>query len=425
MGRIYKPKYAWTKTDGTRVEKTTVAWYIEYRSATGKTIRRKAGLSRKQAQDALRKAESEVLSEKNGLPGRSAKDEPLAELLERYLQAQRPNWSRDHAYIREKQLRHVLRSTKAYAVKDLTPEKLERVLDDLQAGGRAVRTVNLYLVAAKAFFTWAATRCILPYNPLLCVQPRRGPQKRPRRALTIEEGCRLIAAALEGPRRRMERAYRGRFQDKKRAVKFSLEFAARLEKEGRSFALAYQLCMTCGLRKEEMRRLTWQDVDFDASVLILRGDKGALLSGTYDVVDIPIPIQTLDALKSRRAESDSTGPQDRVVPVRENLCLTLNDDLEAAGIPKIDVRGRVVDVHALRHTCGTWLNNAGVDPKSIQTIMRHKDIKTTYGTYIHTENKRLHAAANALPVLGAPAPASCAHGAPERAEIGLKTRLGA
>ena len=81
----------------------------------------------------------------------------------------------------------------------------------------------------------------------------------------------------------------------------------------------------------------------------------------FDVVDIPIPIQTLDALKSRRAESDSTGPQDRVVPVRENLCLTLNDDLEAAGIPKIDVRGRVVDVHALRHTAVTNVYRASRD----------------------------------------------------------------
>jgi len=424
MGRIYKPKYVWTKTDGTRIEKTTEAWYIEYRGATGKTIRRKAGLSREQAQDALRHAESEVLAEKNGLPGRSAKDEPLAELLDRYLKAQRPNWSREHAYIREIQLRHVLKEAKAYAVKDLTPEKLERVLDDLQGNGRAARTVNLYLAAAKAFFTWAASRRILPYNPLLCVQPRRGEQKRPRRALTIDEGCRLIAAALEGPRRRMERAHRGRFQGQNRVVAFKPEVAIRLEKEGRCFALAYQICMTCGLRKEEMRRLTWQDVDFDASVLILRGDKGALLSGNYGVTDIPVPQQTLEALCAWQEES-SAGPQDRVVPVRQNLCLVLNDDLEAAGIPKKDVRGRVVDVHALRHTCGTWLNNAGVDPKSIQTIMRHKDIKTTYGTYIHTENKRLHAAANALPVLSAPAPTTRIQGAQERVEIGNKTRLGA
>ena len=41
MGRVFKPKYAWTKADGTRVEKTTEAWYVEYTDATGRCVRRK------------------------------------------------------------------------------------------------------------------------------------------------------------------------------------------------------------------------------------------------------------------------------------------------------------------------------------------------------------------------------------------------
>ncbi|GMV83684.1 MAG: hypothetical protein AMXMBFR7_48680 [Planctomycetota bacterium] len=65
---MFKPKYAWTKADGTRVEKITEAWYIEYTDATGRWIRRKAGITKEQAQDALRKAEADVLAEKNGLP---------------------------------------------------------------------------------------------------------------------------------------------------------------------------------------------------------------------------------------------------------------------------------------------------------------------------------------------------------------------
>src|SRR5207248_957589 len=42
------------------------------------------------------------------------------------------------------------------------------------------------------------------------------------------------------------------------------------------------------------------------------------------------------------------------VPVE--LVKILNRDLKLAGIPKKDERGRSLDVHALRHTFGTWLS---------------------------------------------------------------------
>ena len=63
-----------TRADGTRVEKQTEAWYIEYGDASVRWMRRKAGITREQAQDALRKAESDVLNEKNGLPVHKASE---------------------------------------------------------------------------------------------------------------------------------------------------------------------------------------------------------------------------------------------------------------------------------------------------------------------------------------------------------------
>jgi len=65
MGRVYQPKYAWTNGKGERIERTTKAWYIEY-FHNGRTIRRKAGITKDQARDALRKVDSDILAERNG-----------------------------------------------------------------------------------------------------------------------------------------------------------------------------------------------------------------------------------------------------------------------------------------------------------------------------------------------------------------------
>ncbi len=42
-----------------------------------------------------------------------------------------------------------------------------------------------------------------------------------------------------------------------------------------------------------------------------------------------------------------------------------------------------LDFHAFRHTCGAWLVIAGVDVKTVQTIMRHSNPTLTLNTYGH------------------------------------------
>ena len=48
-----------------------------------------------------------------------------------------------------------------------------------------------------------------------------------------------------------------------------------------------------------------------------------------------------------------------------------------------DSNGSSLDFHAFRHTCGVWLALAGVHTKTIQSVMRHKDVKLTLDTYGH------------------------------------------
>lgn len=45
--------------------------------------------------------------------------------------------------------------------------------------------------------------------------------------------------------------------------------------------------------------------------------------------------------------------------------------------------GETLDLHSLRHTCGAWLAQAGVNPKTIQVVMRHSTIVLTMDAYGH------------------------------------------
>jgi hypothetical protein len=86
-----------------------------------------------------------------------------------------------------------------------------------------------------------------------------------------------------------------------------------------------------------------------------------------------------------------------VIPSSINRTFDL--DIAAAGIPKRDERGRVVDLHALRTTFGTMLSKGGVTPRTAQAAMRHSDIRLTMGVYTDPKLLDIHGAMDALPEL--------------------------
>jgi len=82
--------------------------------------------------------------------------------------------------------------------------------------------------------------------------------------------------------------------------------------------------------------------------------------------------------------------------VPDGLVRVFNRDLRVAGIPKHDDRGRVLDIHSLRHTFGTHLSKGGVAPRVAQAAMRHSTLELTMNTYT---DPRLLDVAGALDVL--------------------------
>ncbi|MBC8373788.1 MAG: tyrosine-type recombinase/integrase [Planctomycetes bacterium] len=72
-------------------------------------------------------------------------------------------------------------------------------------------------------------------------------------------------------------------------------------------------------------------------------------------------------------------------------------DIQAAGIPKKDSRGWIVDIHALRHTFGTHLSAAGVHPRTAMAAMRHSRIELTMNYYTDPVLLDVAGAVEALP----------------------------
>ena len=131
----------------------------------------------------------------------------------------------------------------------------------------------------------------------------------------------------------------------------------------------YLTAMLAGLRKGDMQRLRWCDIDFYNNTITISEGKARRV----DL--IPMHPQLAEELNLRRDQAMATLTA-KVFPTTVTD-VTRRKDFESANIQLQDDEGRVVDLHAMRTTLGTNLARAGVAPQLAQRIMRHSDYKTT------------------------------------------------
>jgi integrase len=79
-------------------------------------------------------------------------------------------------------------------------------------------------------------------------------------------------------------------------------------------------------------------------------------------------------------------PQDQLLPElsKKASAAAFKADLQTAGIPIIDERGLVADLHALRDTFCQRLKNGGVSQPDCQKLAQHSTPSLTSGTYMMT-----------------------------------------
>jgi len=252
------------------------------------------------------------------------------------------------------------------------------------------KTKNEYLFAFKGFCRWAVKDRRLAESPVDHLQrwsaeKVNNSRRHERRALTIDEGRKLLAAALAGDV----------CENGAEAVKHFY----RMTGEDRYWL--YRLALETGLRANELRSLT-------ASSFNLSGDEPTVTVNSTHTKNrrkaiVPLRAETATELRNYLSHKAPAAPMFKM-PATHQVIGMLRADLRAAGVVYRldDEKGHVADFHSLRHTCGSWLAAQGVHPKVIQRIMRHSTITLTMDKYTHAFKADESAAVAKLPDLSTP-----------------------
>lgn len=152
------------------------------------------------------------------------------------------------------------------------------------------------------------------------------------------------------------------------------------------------LCLYTGLRLGELLALTWEDVDLQKELIIVRKTcrDGKAEHGCLQIVGepktqsskriIPLPKQLLSALKAiKRAQKGNyvvSAGEGKPVGVR-SYQRTFALLLKSLAIPH---KG----FHALRHTFATRALECGMDVKTLSELLGHKNATVTLNRYAHS-----------------------------------------
>ncbi len=293
----------------------------------------------------------------------------------------------------------------AKTVADLDLPRASAWLTELRKGGLGARSVNVRYQALRQFGLWLTKTRRAQFDPIEGLKPLNEAEDRRhvRRALTPAEAVRLLDATRA---RAVARA--GCLHPKalpERRAKAERTFA-KMTALGEARALIYLLAIGTGLRKGELRRLRWCDVD------LVRGrvTVTAASAKSRRVQTVELHPRLVEALAEARPEGAATTAT--VIPPR---CfpnsVTFDADLAAAGIAKTDDEGRVVDFHALRTTFISWLASTGAHPRLAQALARHASIETTMERYTDLRLLDLKGTVERLPLPPSTGVPTCAQSA--------------
>lgn len=436
----------------TKIVRQSPYWLAKYRDADGRVVTVSTGCrdesaARQVLASLLKRVEhvrAGILSPQQGRMADHA-SKTVAEHIQDYishLQAKTVRGKRvspDHRLNVERQLLRVMRECGFRRLADIHREAMEKWMNRAEAARMGARTRNTYRAAMIAFCNWCVESDRLMANPLarLHAADERSDRRKQRRALTVEEIGRLLAAAALRPlaehgrlkKRRPSTESQGHrtwyltplafveLHDAAARAREALqerpEQIAELERAGQERALVYKMLILTGLRRGELASLTIGQLALDClqphAELLAKDEKAGRGAAIPLRADLLADIRQHLAGKLERCQMEASR-QGRPIPAQlphatplfvmpDSMIGIFDRDLTAAGIDKEDERGRTLDVHALRHTFGTHLSLAGVAPRVAQAAMRHSSIHLTMNVYTDPTLLDVSGAVNALPAL--------------------------
>jgi integrase len=142
-----------------------------------------------------------------------------------------------------------------------------------------------------------------------------------------------------------------------------------------------KFAMLTGLRRGELFRLEWTDIDFEHRLITLRAPKGG------KTMTIPISKEAASVISELDRPSQYVFPNASGTP-RKSIRDTWESMKRKAELPAY------FRFHGLRHSWASRMVSSGIDLATVQTLMTHKHVSTTE-RYAHLMPSALKRAADA------------------------------
>jgi integrase len=161
-----------------------------------------------------------------------------------------------------------------------------------------------------------------------------------------------------------------RFLTKDEAAKLLDELKKRSQK---TYEMSF-LSLYTGMRFGEIASLTWQDIDFDNSIIYIKDPKNR----TGRVAYMTEGVKELLLNKKKNTNNTTLVFPDQKGNKIEKISYSFERAVQKLGLNKdvTDPRNKVV-FHTLRHTFASWLVQAGTPLYTVKELLGHKSITMT------------------------------------------------
>lgn len=197
----------------------------------------------------------------------------------------------------------------------------------------------------------------------------------------------------------------GKASKKKEALTIAMQRIFCNSIVGSAYEYQYRFLMQTGLRTGELVGLKWSDVDFEnRTITISRSMEYRHSTKEWRIGEpksssgyrtIPLTDEAIEILRLQKKKNNSIAVISiewteyvflckKGTPVKNSTYDTALFKLcEKANLPKFSM-------HILRHTFATRCIEAGMKPKTLQTILGHSNIGITMNLYVHTTDEEKH-----------------------------------
>lgn len=312
----------------------------------------------------------ELMLERASNPPPDATEHTVASIIDLYLSHSKRSYAPESYSVRKHYLQAFAEAHGFRLVRDCLPIHLTTWLDAHPKWASDWTLGNVVNIVRRPF-NWAVQQGVLALNPFRSVKRRLG---EPRRPVTEEE----FRALLRATNRKLPEGWK-RVRPPKRPS------------PGARFRQMLLFLRFTGARTGEMTVLTWDDVDLEKGIAVLRKHK------TSRTQRVPAPrvihlVPTVVRLLRYIRKYQKPGAKRIFVTMRgtpwhhKNLALRMRRLRKRAKLPD-DVK-----LYGIRHQFGTQSIVNGVDIKTLAELMGHRSTKMTEH-YVHLAGRQEHLAA--------------------------------